>query len=322
MMNPHSSPILSLDLNPPTLAQGLTQSELSLKDECAMKWNLKYNNRLELRDKWSWALWVGTAWHNFQELWRTEGSCELTKHCGLMNFSKNIPRDTDFEMQLEYWTGLLPVYQEVYAKMFEDEKMMKGWCIIEEELSTEYLGFKLRGKIDLANEDFMFIRDFKTTTSAWLISPDGWDFKLQFMMYCWLMVQNYPEWGKKSFKFQLDILQKPGLKQTKADGTWAGHIRRVAADIRSRPEYYLTRQSVDIQPERIKRFQDFVLTPKLQQLALARDNPIEAQSILTNMNTNACNLYGNRCEFWEVCEKGWDVAKFFYNQREVKHQEL
>lgn len=309
-------------INPATLENGLTQSELGMMNECALKWNFRYNNLLERADQFQWQLFVGTSWHNFQEMWRKDSNCDVTKFVPPI-IPPNIVRTSDFEADLEYWSQVLPAFQQNYTEHYKEEKGME-WMLIEEELSAELLGFILRGKIDLAHEQFRFIRDFKSTVSAWLISGDGWDFKLQFMMYCWLMVNpnNYPSWGKKKFTFQMDVLQKPALRQTKADGTWAGHIRRVVADIKSRPEFYFTRQSADIFPEQIKRFEDNVLVPKLQKIALIRDNPAETECLINDMNTNACNMFGNRCEFWDICEKGWDVAKFFYTNREVKHQEL
>lgn len=315
------APTLNLAIQPTTLSDGVTQSELSLLDECALKWNLRYNNRLNRTDSFAWPLFVGSAWHQFQETWRkTKGVCDLTKAM-LPIIGKDVLRNADFEEELDYWTAVLPAYQLAYAKLYKEEATYP-WLLVEEELTGEHLGFKLRGKIDLACDKPHFIRDFKSTASAWLISPDGWHFKLQFMMYCWLMRANYPKFVGKPFDFQLDIMQKPALKQTKADGTPAGHNRRVYGDVLARPEFYLTRKSYTILPEMIQRFEDNVLTPKLQRLALARDNPDEAGSIITNPNTNACNAFGNRCEFMDNCEKGWDVAKFFFTQRDKKHEEL
>jgi len=316
-----SDPIFSPHiLRAETLEDGVTQSELSMFDECAFKWNARYNWLLQRADHFPWPLFVGAAWHNFQEAFHKDPNCDVTKFVEPV-IPGNIARDSEFEKWLDYWACVMPAYQQVYARIYEEERHHE-WFIVEEELSANLLDFKIRGKIDLASETLKFIRDFKSTASAWLTAPDGWQFKLQFMTYCWLMVQNYPKWGKKKFAFQLDMMQKPGLKQTKADGTWTGHITRVCNDIASRPEFYFQRSSCDIFPEAIKRFEDEVLVPKLQRLALVRDNPAECESIILNKNTNACNSFGNRCEFWDICEKGWDVSKFFFQNREIKHQEL
>lgn len=317
-----ASPTLDLHVQQHTIEQGFTQSELSLMDECKLKWNLRYNNLLKRADQYSWALAVGTSWHAFQEEWRkTKGECDLTKVYGSTPVPKEIAKDSEFDKWLEYWTDVLPAYQKQYAKMYQEEAT-HDWLIVEQELSAEYLGYKIRGMVDLASDKPRFIRDFKSTVSAWLIAPSGWHFKLQFMTYCWLMSKNHKSWQKQQFQFQMDIMQKPGLKETKADGTWAGHIRRVCADVATRPEYYLTRQSSLITPEQIQRFETNVLTPKIQTIALAVDNPEEGLAIITNPNTNACNLYGNQCEFFEVCEKGWEAGKFFLTNRTQKHEEL
>lgn len=317
-----NDPSLNLKWSSLIFKDGFTQSELSLKDECALKHNFRYNNRLSKRDSFNWDLWVGNAWHAFQQTWRsTFGVCDLTKHFG-ESIPKNVPKGMAFEADYEYWSEILPVYQEQYAALYTGEEV-EPYIAIEKVLKTEYLGFTLTGKIDLASSKYLFIRDFKTTVSAWLISPDGWHFKLQFMWYCWLMRQTFPEFfSKQPFDFQLDIMQKPALKQTKQDGTLQGHIRRVKADIRMRPEHYLTRISKTIHQPAIQHFEDTVLTPKIQQLALIRDNPEETLSLVTNPNTNVCNLYGNRCEFFEICELGWNAGKFFFEHRKVKHVEL
>lgn len=318
MNAPSFSPQVSLAC----VKDGFTQSELSMFDECQLKWNYKYNNRLKLVDQFDWAFWVGGAWHNFQETWRLmKGDIDLTK-IAPPELPPDLIRDSDFEKWYEYWMQVLPAYQMAYASIYKEEATM-DWLIIEEELKAEILGYTIRGKIDLASEELMFIRDFKSTVSAWLISPSGWHFKLQFMTYCWLMSKNYPSWAKQQFKFQLDIMQKPGLKETKADGTWAGHIRRVCTDVKTRAsEYYFSRQQTTILPEQIKRFEQNVLMPKITKIHLAIENPEIAVAIVTNPNTNACNAYGHQCEFFRCCEQGWDVGKHFFTQRKDKHQEL
>lgn len=318
-----TTPKLNLHLAPSTLKYGFTQSELSLMDECSLKWNFRYNNLLKKANTFEWHFWIGQSWHEFQDAWRkSKGNCDVTK----LTIPKGVElptdgRDSEFEATLDYWTQVLPAYQETYARLYREEAT-HDWALIEQVVETEFMGFKLLGKIDLVSNKPKFIRDFKSTVSAWLISPDGWHFKLQFMFYCWLMSKNYPAFTSKPFDFQIDIMQKPGLKQTKADATWAGHIRRVVSDVKARGDFYLTRSSQQIQPENIQRFETNVLVPKLQRIALVRDNPEEALSIITNPNTNSCHAFGNRCEFYDVCEKGWDAGKFFFTNREIKHVEL
>jgi hypothetical protein len=312
---------ISFFLQDRTKDEGFTQSELSLMDECAKKWNLRYNNLLTRAGEFAWPHYIGGAWHKFQELWRvTKGEYDLDKAIFPI-IPKGIDRSGDFDKWIEYWNAVMPAYQREYAKMYPEEAKHE-WEVIEEEIDTEFLGYRLRGKIDLASAKPKFIRDFKTTVSAWLISPNGWHFKLQFMFYCWLMAKTKKNWHKTQFQFQQDIMQKPGLKQTKADVTWAGHIRRVVGDVKERPEFYLTRGSALITPEAIARFEHEVLTPKIQRIALAYDNPNEAVSILSNPNTNACNAFGNQCEFFEICEKGFDAGKFLFMHRDTKHSEL
>lgn len=302
------------------IKEGFTQSELSLKDECALKWNFRYNNRLE-RNEFQWSFFVGAAWHNFQQKWREKkGEIDLTK-IDITGMKKGVMQDSEFDKWLEYWSQVIPAYQQAYAQIYFEEANDE-WLIIEQELEATVHGYRIRGKIDLASAKYMFIRDFKTTVSTWLTSPQGWHFKLQFMTYCWLMYKNFPNW-QKSFNFQLETMQKPRLKQTKEDGTWTGHIRRVCQDIKERAAiFYLQRQQVTIQPENIRHFEETVLKPKIELLHLAIENPEAGISIVTNPNTNACNSFGKQCEFFEICEKGFNVGRHFFHQRDKKHNEL
>lgn len=312
---------LDLHLQQRTIDEGFTQSELSMLDECALKHNYNYNNLLTKSGKFNWNFWVGTAWHTFQEHWRvSQGKIDLDMIQGNLNIPKDILRDTAFEEQYEYWEGILPTYQMAYAKHFVGEEQLK-YSLIEEELSTNFMDFKLRGKLDLVSDKPRFIRDFKTTSSAWLISPNGWHFKLQFMFYCWLMSKNDPVWTAKPFDFQLDIMQKPNLKQTKKENLQQ-HIQRVCKDIQDQPDKYFIRETKQIFPENITHFERTVLLPKLERIALVRENPDAALSIITNPNTNACNAFGHQCDFFEICSQGWDAGKFFFEQRTTKHQEL
>jgi len=310
--------LLDYNLQDHTIRDGVTQSELSLLDECPKKWNFRYNNLLEKADHFDWNFFVGGAWHSFQEKWRETKGKHSPASFTPPEIPKNIGRDSAFEERLDYWSNVLPVVQQVYAKMWKEEAV-HPWSIIEETLTAKHLDWTVMGKIDLASDKPRFIRDFKSTSSAWLITPDGWHFKLQFMLYAWLMSKNFPVWGTKPFEFQLDIFQKPSLKQTKNE-TFPGHIARVCRDIADRPEFYLRRTSFPITSDAVKRFEREILTPKIQRLELAR-NP-DNVSIISNANTNACNLYGNQCEFFNICEKGWEAGKFFFEQREVKHREL
>ncbi len=317
---------LDLSLNYNTISDGFTQSELSLLDECALQWNFRYNLRLEKIDTFNWNFWVGGAWHKFQEMWRkTKGNYDPLK-VDAPEIPVNIARDSKFEETLDYWMNVLPAYQQTYAKFFKGEEKLE-YSIIEEHLHYAAPGFdfELRGKLDLAKFDKKgknsFICDFKSTSSAWLISTEGWHFKLQFMLYCWLVTKCHPEWKKQQFDFKLDMMQRPGLRQTQKEN-WAQHIARVVKDIPDRPDHYFRRDSFLITPDAIDRFEQTVLIPKCQRIALVIDNPEECVSIITNPNTNSCNKFGNLCDYFNICEKGWKAGRFFFEQRAVKHKEL
>jgi len=320
-MNP---PTLSLKWHERTFTEGFTQSELSLFDECALKHNFRYNNLLTRSDTMNWNFWVGGAWHSFQQKWREQkGNIDLAA-CYFPEIPKEVIKDSTFDQTLDYWMAILPIYQIAYARLFAHEAK-EDYFIIEKELKTEFNGFEIRGKIDLASDKKRntFIRDFKTTKAAWMLSKDGWHFKLQFMLYSWLMLKNYPEWRQFTFfNFQMDIMQKPALKQTKSE-TWPAHIERVKADILARAEeHYFQRSTAPMTAEAIDRFEKQVILPKVNILNLIRDNPEDMLPVVTNPNTNACNAYNSQCEFFNVCDKGWGVAKGLFATKKAKHEEL
>lgn len=314
---------LDLSIQKRTIDGGFTQSELGMLDECALKWNYRYNNGLRLTGYFPWALWVGGEWHRFQENWRkTGGEFELvvTKP----DVPDEVSQDNDWQKWFEYWSSVLPAMSKAYARLWRDEAK-HDWFIVEEELSAAFLGYTIRGKIDLVSHKPRFMRDFKSTASTWLISPIGWQFSLQFMTYAWLMKENYPEFVELPFDFQLDMMQKPGLKETKGDGSWKGHIQRVVKDVQDpeRKDMYYKRMSAKITIDDINRFEKNVLTPKIQRLDLAITNPEVGLPIVTNPNTKACHAFGKPCEFFGICEGGFENARFHYeNQTTTKHEEL
>lgn len=313
---------MDYSIRPETLTEGFTQTELGTMDDCARKWNLGYNNKLERKDFFDWNLWIGELWHTFQHSWRSTKGKINPKIVEEPVIPKNIARTSDFEQELDYWMNVMPTFQEEYIKFYAGEQKL-DYLILEEELSAEFLGFKIRGKLDLVDAKKRFIRDFKTTSSAWFIAPDGWHFKLQFMVYCWLMSKNHPEFTKDVFEFQLCILQKPALKKTDKE-TWPQHIQRTKADIQKRPEFYFQRKPAIIEPKMIRHFEETVLTPKIMLIIGAQEQEkiTGDQYILSNPNTNHCNAYNRKCQFWEICEKGWESGKHFFVERDKKHREL
>ena len=318
------NPALSLKWHDRTFTEGFTQSELSLFDECALKHNFRYNNLLERQDTMNWYFYIGDAWHTFQQkLRQAKGNIDFNI-CYFPEIPPNVTRDNVFEQQLDLWNNIMPAYQAAYAKLYAAE-LADDFFIIEKELSVKFNGFTIRGKVDLASnkKGNVFIRDFKTTKSAWFLTKEGWHFKLQFMLYSWLMLKCYPEWRQfPFFNFQMDIMQKPALKQTKNE-TWPAHVQRVKADIFARAEeHYFDRQTAPMTPEAIDRFEKEVLIPKVNILNLIFENRDDMLPVITNPNTNACNAFNTQCEFFHICDKGWKVARGNFSLRNAKHQEL
>lgn len=302
---------LNFKLNETHLATGVTQSELSAMDDCIMKWNLGYNNLVVRKGRWNWAFVVGSALHDFfEKFYRGEGDANMIS---IEAPGEDVLIDSKFEEQRDYWMGVIGAMQRAYARKYADDLTLFEPEIVEEVVTREYRGMKFTGKLDLAarGPNGMFIMDHKTTSNVTALTEDGWDFRLQFQFYPWLLEHLKPT------KFTINAIKKPLLRQTKTE-THAGFVNRVAKDIATRPEEYFKRDSMPINRAKIKHFQDTILDPKISRFEIARKHP----EILLNRNTNTCTKYGGVCEFLPICRNGWELEQFQYEKRENKHEEL
>src|SRR5258708_6140930 len=117
-------------VTPATLEAGFTQSELSLMDECTLKWQYRYNNLMS-KDLFDLNLFVGSAWHNFQENWRRSKGEYPADSFTPPELKAGTLRDSEFEQKLEYWSEILPAYQLTYIKLYKGEEK-ENYFVIEE----------------------------------------------------------------------------------------------------------------------------------------------------------------------------------------------
>lgn len=300
------------------LEDGITQSELTVLDDCKMKWNLSYNNLVTRRGGWNWPIEVGSAFHYFAESFYksilNKSDCDPSVIV-MDKPDEDVLQDSDFEQKMEYWTGVLGAMQRAYTKLYQNDLKLIEPEIIEQVIVREYRGYTFTAKIDLTGKSPQTRRlqmDHKTTSSINDIVEDGWDFRLQFNFYPWMLAET-----QMPDTFIINAIRRPALKQTKAE-LHRAFINRIANDINARPLDYFRRESVPINPAKIKHFQETVLDPKIDFINRAASYP----ELLVNKNTNHCRAYHTTCGFLPICRTSWEAEQFQFKIRDTKHVEL
>lgn len=294
------------------LKKGLTQSEIATWDTCHTKWNLSYNNQLKKKGEYIWHFAVGSALHDFMEkFYRREDpdpSVVVLEEPG-----EDVDRNDAFQQEWEYWVSVLSGMQTAYVRKYKKDLLDYKFEIVEEVVTREFEGFTFTGKIDIGMqlEDGIGLMDHKTTKDIKYLIDVGWDFKLQFQFYPWLIADRNPR------RFTVNGIKKPLLRQTKNE-TRQGFILRCARIFAIEPDEYFRRESMPVTQDTIKHFEKEVLIPKIREFELAQKHPI----LVAGKNTNNCNAYFQACPHLNVCRQGWKVNQFQYEQRESKHPEL
>ena len=310
-------------ISPRTLSDGLTQSEISTFGDCAQKWNWRYNNRLEATGSFAFYFMVGHAFHEFlEQFYATKG-----KRCNVatLQFEEGVISSADDLLKLEYWNHVLPAMLKAYAIYYKND--FEKWEIlqIEEEVSVEYRGFRLRGKIDLRHReaDGEYIDDHKTSASLKKEVVAGWDFRFQFMFYLWLKWIQNPK--TKIRGYYINAVKKPELRVKKNESI-PEFAQRVFEDMVSEPDKYFYREKFPITKGALQHFQNRVVDPRLTLIEVAADPTTPkklAEAIMTNKNTSECQKYtGAPCPFIHLCRYGYSENSHLYTVREQKHKEL
>lgn len=305
--------------------QVFTQSEITLWDECPYKWYLRYQQRLDALHHISWALVVGSEWHECMEaLYREKGknandiSCNVAKH-----LHKSVVITTEIEKEIQYWNEVLEATVQAYAKFYVDDFKVFVPTDFEKTLQVdveiEGVNFSLAGKRDMKGKfrgKGVGIWDHKTFGQISKSLTEGWGFKFQFMFYLWLDYKCDPK--NRATEFLVNGVKKTALRWKEGENiiTFAA---RVHQDIMTRPETYFYRQSLDLTAEGIKAFEEKILMPKLKRIAMLQNHPESAEVIALSKNTEACNHWGGQCEYFANCYFGETKQ---YKIRTIKHTEL
>jgi hypothetical protein len=314
-------------------AEGSTQSEMTTMDNCGQLWWWRYAMMLKMRGGFSWALTYGSACHQaWEEMYATQG-----KRWSVPDLNTFLPPGTSLTLQQqkdkEYWQGVLRIQLECYFAYYkEDFEIFKTERV--EQIADIYFEFegqriRLKGMLDLivcnvANKG-RWLFDHKTTRDLQLKTVLGWDFRFQFMFYLWLS-HKIDEAAGNDDKFRgyyINAMKKPTITVRKND-TLDMFFERLRNEMLMEPEKYYYRQSLLLNKGSIAYFEEKVLGPKLKRINLLTNPEISDSiklSIVNNMNTDHCQRYG-MCEFLPLCQHGFDLEGFRYEERSAKHEEL
>lgn len=316
--------IVDFEINPDFLAEGMTQSEMQTWDNCPEKWYLTYNLLLQSKGSFSWALTYGTWIHAaLEEFYASKGK-RWTWDPVLPSGGKFLTNE--IMQQSEYWMRLGKLQMEIYTSHYKGDFTFFDIDCTEEVVDYTFEGVRLKGMIDMyvyskAHKGF-YVLDHKTTSRIDPQTIQGWDFRLQFMFYCWL---GWKMWPKKPVHgFFINAIKKPALRQGK-DESLDTFLQRVQTDMLKRPEEYFYRDRMRLKKADLQHFEDTILRPKLQRVKMLLDPsiPPSVKSMLVrNKNTDHCLTYGKPCAFLNACKNGLEIERHAFTVRANKHEEL
>lgn len=310
-----------IKLNFENFKHGWTQSEITLMDDCAYKWYLKYDRMLDPAEA-NIKFAVGTAWHKIlEEIYNSKGKGFAPPDC---KYEGNPLLSSEREALLEQWNKILVVYAEEYIKHFKDDFASLQIEGVEEEISFEIehmdMLIRLRGMIDLraiqGKNHIVF--DHKSTAGMNAALLKGWDFRFQFMFYIWLVTKAV---DRKVNKFIVNAMIKP-TKRVKMNQSLQGFLVELRNDIRLTPTKFFYREPLLLTEGKMERFESNVLVPKLNTIALLQNGETSQEVImaLVKPNTSSCMNFGEYCPFFDLCEHKISPDRF--SKRTKKHSEL
>lgn len=319
------TPILPSDditaLNPASLSEGFTQSELTVFDICPEKWYRGYNQLLRRKGLLQWWSVYGTAMHSSLESFyiNGDGSYELAT----LQIPDDIIMTAEDERELRYFTELLALQMERYAKYYINDFEEFTVRSTEQILRVKHEGLVFQGKVDInwQREEYWGPCDHKTTGMFGPEVTKGWNFRFQFLFYAWLL---WKSTGEMPNAIWWNGIRKPALRQNKNE-SFESFMVRIEGAMRMEPEKYMIRQFLPLEAEHLQHFETRNLGPKLAKLRLLTDSAtsdIIIEALVRDMHNSSCIKYGKPCEFMGLCEYGQKDEGAFYVRRETKHEEL
>lgn len=320
-------------LNPDLLTEGITQSEMQTLDNCPERWNNRYNLMIEKKGEFAWSTTYGGWIHSALEEWYSSGCRQYS-----LNFNfrhKPLSPNPEWRREKEYYEALAEVQMQVYTSFYKNDKKVLRLkdAKVEEIVRLEYefddRVFLLTGMIDMLvyheGRRGFFTLDHKTSQRMDRSTVMGWDFRFQFMFYCWLAKKKWPK--IKILGWIPNGIKKPQLRWNQDKEDLQEHMARVRTDMLEFPDKYFYRDVLPFTKNAIERFERVSLRPKLIRYKLLTDpkTPMEVKVALgRNQNSDYCVKYGAKyaCPYLPLCQKGPEINGFMYQKREHKHEEL
>lgn len=299
---------------------GWTQSEITTMDNCGMLWFWRYGMMLDKVGQLSWASIYGTACHStWEQMYATKGERWSPAPLKIPIPSLSL----DQQKLRNYWEGILPVQMGAYAEYWKDD--FTFFKVQKFELVIDFIhdGVRFTGKVDLLftiTDDGLWLLDHKTTGRLDLKTVMGWDFRFQFMFYVWIA---YKSLGMEFKGYYINAMKKPTIR-VKQKESFDEFKLRLANEMTMEPEKYYYRERLLMNQGSLDYFEQRVLGPKIERIKLLTNPTISdniKSSIVNNMNTDHCQRYG-ACSFLPLCNHGYELESFQYQQRETKHTEL
>lgn len=319
-----------------SLTEGLTQSEIMTRMNCPRKWFFRYVLQKKKQGSFSWALLFGDAIHKMLE--RYYRGADVEAEVPEFRFEDDVILRPDQTEEHEYWKQLAHVIVKEHNRYwfpFDDQMEILA---NEEEISYNYEGFNLRGKIDMcirpSPHDGIFPMDHKTTYQFDSHIFDGWSFRFQFLFYSWL-------WWKVKGRYPAGVyvnaIRKPAERRSiKKQETVEAFVERIHQNIIMDPQNYFKRERLPFDAGTLERFEIYTLNPIINQFkVLSRFSKYDSDymayrpvlcstldSLLLAMNTDHCHQYNRSCEFLDLCANNLADHAAEYIDMKHKHPEL
>lgn len=319
------------------MAEGLTQSEIMLRQNCVRKWFFRYILGYKRKGAFSWSLLWGDVMHQLLEA-HYKGTPR--SNCPPFRFTDDVLLAPGQEEESLFWSGLAEVYIDRYIKYWNPIDNHFKIHKVEKEIELKYEGFRLRGKIDLLfsedrPEHNVWLMDHKTTYDINQQLISGWQFRFQFLFYAWMywrLTKKYPS------GVYVNAIKKPLERRSKSKGeSLPDFLARIKQNITLEPSKYFHRERLPFNHDTLARFEELTLKPIIWQYVIIKDydpardiaNPQDhwavdslLRSMLISMNSDHCHMYNRPCEYLELCQNAFQDYSEEYIISPTKHDEL
>lgn len=217
---------------------------------------------------------------------------------------KKLVMSPEEEQSAELAIAVLEVLFPAYVSHYQKKDNKRKWTESEHEFDVPYqipgtkIHTTLRGKLDgrFISSKKVWIKDTKTKSrieEAFLLDLLTLDLQVGFYM-----LAEEEGTGNVVGGFEYDMVRRPGLQLNKKE-TMGQFQRRIAGDIKKRPEHYFKRVDITMTKEDRERFRED-LNCVLREFALWINN--DPQVPTYHRTANCTTRYGP-CRYLPICAR-------------------